>query len=401
MATRRADRGARAFGPDAASAAGIVGAYMAAQNLRTPGPTPLPPAVREALAREMIAHRGTEFASILRDCLDGLQWAFQTRHDIVILTTSGTGGLESVVANTLSPGQRLLVCSMGYFGDRMGKIARAYGVDVVQVDVEPGQAVDPQLIRDRLAADPTVETVFVTHNETSTGVLNPLPEIASAVRQVRPEALLLVDGISSIGSAPIQPEAWGCDVVVAGSQKGWMIPPGLSFVSISPRAWARQAQATLPRYYFDWLLARRAAEEGSTPWTPAVNLFFGLQAALRLMRAEGLEPLFSRHEQLAKYTREGLADLGLRLLADPRYASPTVSTAYVPEGVDAAGLLANVEDRHAVVMAGGQGRLEGKILRIGHMGWVQQSDLTAVLHALAVELHSARTPSAAGAPPGR
>src|SRR5258708_17411820 len=183
---------------------------MATQNLRTPGPTPLPLAVREALARDMIAHRGPEFATILRDCLDGLKWAFQTDHDMVILTTSGTGGLESLVANTLSPGQRLLVASMGYFGERMAKIARAFGVDVVQVDFDPGTAVDPQVVYDRLATEPDIETVFATHNETSTGVLNPLAEIARAVRQIRPDALLLVDGISSIGSGPVEPETWGC-----------------------------------------------------------------------------------------------------------------------------------------------------------------------------------------------
>src|SRR5713101_1075291 len=265
---------------------------MAALNLRTPGPTPLPPAVREALARDMIAHRGPEFATILRDCIDGLKWAFQTRHDVVILTASGTGGLESLVANTLSPGQRLLVASVGYFGDRMGKIARAFGVDVVQVDFEPGSAVDPQVIYEHLARESDIDTVFITHNETSTGVLNPLEEIARAVRQIRPEALLLVDGISSIGSVPVEPEAWGCDVVVAGSQKGWMIPPGLAFVSISPRAWERQARATLPRMYFDWRLHQKSADQGGTPWTPALSLFFALQAALELMRAEGLERIF-------------------------------------------------------------------------------------------------------------
>src|SRR6202165_5898123 len=284
---------------------------MNASNLRTPGPTPLPPAVRDALAGEMINHRGAEFAAVLRDCIEGVQWAFQTQHDVVILTTSGTGGLESLVANTLSPGQRLLVASMGYFGERMGKIARAFGVDVVQIDFEPGRAVDPQVVSDRLAADPGIDTVFVTHNETSTGVLNPLQESARAVRQVRPEALLLVDGISSIGSVPVEPEAWSCDVVVAGSQKGWMIPPGLAFVSISPRAWDRQAQAKLPKFYFDWLPARRSAEEGGTPWTPALSLFFGLQAALQMMRAEGLENLFARHQRLAQFTRDGLADLDL------------------------------------------------------------------------------------------
>lgn len=368
---------------------------MASQNLRTPGPTPLPPAVREALARDMIAHRGSEFAAILRDCTEGLQWAFQTKHDMITLTTSGTGGLESAIANTLSPGQRLLVASMGYFGERVGKLARAYGVDVVPLDVEYGQAVDPQAVQDRLRTEPDIETVFVTHNETSTGVLNPLPEIARAVRQARPEALLLVDGISSIGSVPIEPEVLGCDVVVAGSQKGWMIPPGLAFVAVSRYAWERQEKATLPKFYFDWLLAKRAAEEGGTPWTPALSLFFGLQVALRLMREEGLQQLFERHQHLARFTREGLVDLGLKLLADPRYASPTVTTAYVPDGVHAKWLLKALEERHGVVLAGGQGKLSGQIIRIGHMGWVQQDDLAAVLHALQVELQRARTPSTA------
>ena len=267
-------------------------------NLRTPGPTPLPPAVREALARDMINHRGPEFADVLRDCLDGVQWAFQTRHDVVILTTSGTGGLESLVANTLSPGQRLLVASMGYFGERMGKIARAFGVDVVQIDFEPGQAVDPQVVSDRLAADPSIDTVFVTHNETSTGVLNPLPEIARAVRQVRPEALLLVDGISSIGSVPVEPEAWGCDVVVAGSQKGWMIPPGLAFVSISPRAWERQAQARLPKFYFDWLQAKRVGGRWHDPLDAGAQpvLWFAGGSAAHARRRPRAR-LFERHRQ--------------------------------------------------------------------------------------------------------
>jgi aspartate aminotransferase-like enzyme len=279
----------------------------------------------------------------------------------------------------------------------MGKIARAFGVDVTQLDFAPGAAVDPQVVADRLAAEPEIDTVFVTHNETSTGVLNPLQDIARAVRQVRPDALLLVDGISSIGSVAVEPEAWGCDVVVAGSQKGWMIPPGLAFVSISPRAWQRQAQARLPKFYFDWLQAKQSADKGETPWTPALSLFFGLQVALQLMRAEGLEPLFERHRRLAQYTREGLADLDLRLVADPQFASPTVSTAYVPDGVNAKALLRALEERHSVVLAGGQGRLEGKIIRIGHMGWVTQDDLAAVLRAVQVELNRVRTPSAAAA----
>jgi aspartate aminotransferase-like enzyme len=360
---------------------------MGAQNLRTPGPTPLPPAVREALAKDMINHRGPEFAALLHECTDGLQWAFQTRYDVIILTASGTGGLESLVVNTLSPGQRLLVGSIGNFGERMGKIARAFDVDVTQIDVAPGQALDPQQLVDCLLADPRIDTVFVTHNETSTGVLNPLEELARAVRDCRPEVLLLVDGISSISSVPVEPEGWGCDVIVAGSQKGWMVPPGLAFVSISPRAWARQAQSRLPRFYFDWADARRSAESGETPWTPAVGLLFALQVGLRLMREEGLEHIFERHRRLARFTRDGLADLDLRLLADPRFASPTVTTAFIPDGVSSSALLRALDERHGVVLAGGQGNLSGKILRVGHMGWVQQTELAAVMHALQVELN--------------
>jgi aspartate aminotransferase-like enzyme len=364
---------------------------MGPQNLRTPGPTPLPPQVREAQARDMINHRGPEFATILRECVDGLKWAFQTQNDIVVLTTSGTGGLESLVANTLSPGQRLLVASMGNFGERMAKIARAFGVDVAQVDFANGKAVDPEVVFDRLRADPDIDTVFVTHNETSTGVLNPLADIARAVRHARPDVLLLVDGISSVGSVPVEPEAWGCDVIVAGSQKGWMVPPGLAFVSISPRAWERQAHSTLPKFYFDWQQAKRSAEKGETPWTPAVSLFYALQVGLQLMREEGLEQIFERHQRLARYVREGLSDLDIKLFADPRFASPTVTTACIPEGVNARALLKTLQERHGVVLAGGQAELEGKIFRIGHMGWVQQDELAAVLRALQVELNSAVT----------
>ena len=369
----------------------MIRAHMASQNLRTPGPTPLPPAVRAALARDMVAHRGPEFAAVLRDCLEGLKWAYQTEHDMVILTASGSGGLESLVANTLSPGQKLLAVSIGYFGDRLAAIARAFGVEVIPVRIDDGQAADPEAIAQRLKAESDIDTVFVTHNETSTGVLNPVREIAQAVRQVRPDVLFLVDGISSVGSVPIEPEGWGCDVVVAGSQKGWMIPPGLTFVSISARAWERHKRATLPRVYFDWQLHKKAAADGSTPWTPAVGLFFALQAALRMMRAEGLEQIFQRHVRFGQFTRDSLADLDMRLLADPRYASPTVTTAYLPEGTDSKALLRALHERHDVVLAGGQGRLDGKIVRIGHLGWVVEDDVAEAIRALRIELNSART----------
>jgi aspartate aminotransferase-like enzyme len=213
---------------------------------------------------------------------------------------------------------------------------------------------------------------------------------------VRDDALLLVDGISSVGSVSIEPEAWGLDVVVAGSQKGWMTPPGLAFVSVSPRAWERQAQARLPRAYFDWQAHQRSAARGQTPWTPAVGLFYGLQAGLRLMRDEGLPRLFERHLQMADYTRKGLAELDLPLLADPAHASPTVTTAYVPDGVDGNELIEALRTRHDVVLAGGQGRLEGRIIRVAHLGWFDQDDLDEALLALRIELNKVRSAS----PPG-
>ncbi len=361
-----------------------------AQNLRTPGPTPLPAEVKAALARDMVNHRGPEFAEVLRDCVAGLQWAFDTHNDVLVLTASGTGGLESIVVNTLSPGGRVLVVSIGYFGDRFATIARAFGASVEQLSFPWGRAAHPGQVAERLAADPTLKTVFVTHNETSTGVLNPLADIAAAVREARPEVLLAVDGISSVGSVPIHPDRWQCDVVVAGSQKGWMTPPGLTFVSVSERAWTRQAQARMPRFYFDWQAHRDAMRKGSTPATPAVNLVFGLQAGLAHMRREGLDSIFARHEQVAAFTRAGLVRLGFELFADPTHASPTVTTALPPPDVDVRLLLRRLRERHNVVLAGGQGPYDGRMLRIGHLGDVSEADIAEALAAIEAELPGRR-----------
>jgi aspartate aminotransferase-like enzyme len=363
------------------------------QNLRTPGPTPLPPEVRAALARDMVNHRGPEFAAALAECVAGLKLAFATTNDLLVLTASGTGGLESVVVNTLSPGQPVLVVTIGYFGDRFAEIARVYGADVRTLAVEWGRAADPAAVGERLAADPAIETVFVTHNETSTGVINPLADIAAAVRRARPDALLAVDGISSVGSVPIRTDAWQCDVLVAGSQKGWMVPPGLVFVSVSERAWARRARAHSPRYYFDWLAHKEALAKGSTPATPAVGLVFALQAGLRLLQQEGLETAFARHERLAAFTRQGLVRLGLRLFADPAHASPTVTAALPPHGVDVRALLRRLREAHDVVLADGQGAYVGKMLRIGHLGAVAEADITAAMAALEAELPGSRAPA--------
>ena len=239
-------------------------------NLRIPGPTGLPPSVREAGARQMINHRGPEFAAMLARILEGMKPYFGTASDVAMITTAGTGGLEAAVVNTLSPGDRVLGVSIGSFGDRFAKIARTYGADVTKIDVEWGRAADPAVVREALAAAPGYRAVLLTHNETSTGVMNPIPELAAVVRELAPEALILVDSVSGLGAVPFQMDAWGVDVVVTGSQKAWMSAPGLAMIAASERAWAAMETATMPRVYLDLRAHRDAQAKGQTPWTPAV-----------------------------------------------------------------------------------------------------------------------------------
>ena len=351
-------------------------------NLRVPGPTPCPEEVLQAGARQMINHRGPEFAQLIGACHDGLQKVFHTTNDIAILTASGTGGLEAAVVNTLSPGDKLLCVSVGVFGDRFCQVAGAYGADVTKLSFPLGEAADPDAIRSALQADPSIKAVAVTHNETSTGVTNDLQAIAQVVRES--DALLLVDAISSLGCIPLDTDAWGCDVVVTGSQKGFMVPPGLAFVGVGPRAWEASKSATTPRFYLD--LDRHVSyyKRGQTPWTPAVSVMFALERALELMLAEGMDAIHRRHAEVARITREGVVALGLELFArDERYASDTVTAVKVPEGVEAGELLGTMRSEHGVVVAGGQGpAMEGKVFRIGHLGYVTPEDVSGVLDAL-------------------
>ena len=356
-------------------------------NLRTPGPTPLPPAVREALARDMVDHRGSEFAEAFKEVTAGLKELFRTSNDLLILTGSGTGGLEAAVANLFSAGERVLVVSIGYFGERFGTIARAFGLDVVKLDFGPGEAADPAAIASALESDQTISAVLVTHNETSTGTTNDLEAIARVVKQA--DRLFVVDAVSSIGSIPLDTDRLGCDVVISGSQKSWMIPPGLAYISLSPRAWEAQARARLPRFYWDFGQARRWAETGMTPWTPAVGLVFAQQAALRLMKDEGLDRIVARHAELADFVRESLRELGLELVPrDRARASNTVTAFYLPDGVAAK----DVQDRLRVAgvrLAGGQGALAGRVLRLGHLGFVHRPELEEAVDALARALQPA------------
>ncbi|HKZ50403.1 MAG TPA: alanine--glyoxylate aminotransferase family protein [Dehalococcoidia bacterium] len=349
-------------------------------NLRIPGPTPCPPEVLEAVGRPMIGHRGRLFAALIKQVSQRLQEFFQTQQDVLILTASGTGGMEAAVVNTLSPGDKVLVVSIGEFGQRFAAIAQTYGAVVTRLDYEPGQAADPDDVRQALRNDSDIVAVLVTHNETSTGVTNPLQKIAEAVREF--DKLLLVDGVSSVGSIPVEMDAWGLDVLVTGSQKGWMVPPGLAFVSMSERAWQAQQRARMPRFYLDLARHRDSLAKGQTPWTPALSILFGLEVALERMVEEGREAVFARHARLGQMVRDGVRALGLELLADERVASNTVTAVKMPAGIEAKALTRLLEDEFGVVLAGGQGNLAGKIFRIGHLGWVTEEDIQETLTAL-------------------
>ncbi len=349
-------------------------------NLRIPGPTPVPREVAEAGAADMINHRGPEFAELVARVTQGVKQVYQTSNDVLILTTSGSGGMEAAVVNHVSPGDKVLVVTIGVFGKRFLEIVQTYGGQPTELTFDFGTAADPARIDEALAADPELKAVLVTHNETSTGVTNPLKEIAAAVR--KHDRLLIVDAISSLSSIPVETDAWGLDVVVSGSQKGWMVAPGLAFVSVSPRAWEAQARCTTPRFYFDLQRAKGSAEKGQTPWTPAVSLFFQLDRALDMLFAEGLPNVYERHHRLAEKTRRGLQDLGLELFAAEGSRSDTVTAVKVPGGVDGSLITKTARTEFSTVLAGGQGSLSGKIFRFGHLGLVTDQDVDDGLQAV-------------------
>jgi len=346
----------------------------------------------------MVNHRGREFAALISRVAERLKDWFQTSNDVLILSASGTGGLESAVVSTLSPRDRVLSVSIGAFGERFAAIADTYGAEVIPLQYEWGQAARAEDVRQALAEHPDVKAVLVTHNETSTGVTNPLEEIARAIRSqesgVRSQGpsrasgrtdgpLVLVDAVSSLGAIPFEADGWGLDVVVTGSQKGWMVPPGLAFVSMSERAWRAYENAKMPRFYLDLGRHRDALPKGQTPWTPAMSIFFGLDVALERMAEEGAERIFTRHASMGRMVREGVKAFGLELLCqDERYASDTVTAIKCPEGVEVSALRNTMEDEYNVVIAGGQGKLQGKIFRIGHLGLVEEEDIRETLAAL-------------------
>jgi len=355
------------------------------QNLRIPGPTPLPDGVREAGMRQMVGHRGPEFQELVLRVSGGMRPAFKTSGDVMILTSSGTGGLESAIVSFLSPGDAVLSVSIGNFGERFAKIARAYGANVTQLEFEWGQAADPEAVRASIrsmtAAGAAPGAVLLTFNETSTGVTNPLAQLAEAVRVEAPDSLIIVDGVSGIGAMPFEMDAWDIDVVVTGSQKAWMIPPGLAMAAASDRAWAAAETATMPRFYFDLVKHRDALPRGQTPWTPAVGLFFQLEAALVLIEAEGYEGVYARHAACGAAARAGLQAMGFELFADPAYASNSVTSAHVPADVEWSAINKQIHAR-GLVLAGGQGKMKGKLFRIGHLGDVNVGDIVRAIEVL-------------------
>ncbi len=356
-------------------------------QLRVPGPTPCPPEALQAMARQMINHRGGEFAKILNSVTEKLKQVFQTRGDVFLLTASGTGGLEAAIVNTLSPGDKVLAVSNGFFGERFAEIAEQYGAQVNRLNFELGKPLDPAAVNKALKTDGDIKAVLVTHNETSTGMTNDIGKISAVINEF--DKLLLVDAISSLGCIDLPVDDWHCDIVVTASQKGWMVPPALAMVSVSEKAWQAHAQAKMPRYYWDFTKAKEYLQKGQTPWTPAISVFYALNATLDLMLSEGLPNIFARHARVAQIARDGIKSLGLSLFPEEDYASDTVTAVSAPQ-IDIPKLIQILRDEHDVVIAGGQRELSGKIFRIGHLGSVYDDDIKLVLEALAKALPQAR-----------
>ncbi|MEG3848965.1 alanine--glyoxylate aminotransferase family protein [Microcoleus sp. herbarium19] len=355
--------------------------------LMIPGPTPVPEAALLAMAKHPMGHRSKEFDAIFAECTENLKWLHQTSSDVLSLTVSGTGAMEAGIINFLSAGDRVLVGTNGKFGERWAEVAEAYGLNVEIVKAEWGQALDPENFREKLEADTEkqIKAVIITHSETSTGVLNDLETINRHVK-AHGEALIMVDAVTSLGAANLPMDAWGIDVIASGSQKAYMIPPGLGFVAVSPKAWEAYKTAKLPRYYLDLGKYRKEAAKNTTPFTPPVNMFFGLQVTLQMMKAEGLENVFARHKRLMMTARAAVQALGLPLFAADKAASPAITSVMPPAEVDAQKVRTLMRKRFDISLADGQDHLKGKIFRIGHLGFVCDRDILAAISSLEVVL---------------
>lgn len=358
-------------------------------NLRIPGPVPLPDDVLELVGSQMINHRGPEYADMLDRMTANLRTVFMTQNDVYFITSSGTGAMETAVVNTLSPNDKVLAISVGVFGERFREIAEAYGTDVTRLEFDLGEAADPEKVREALKAIPDCKAVLFTHNESSTGVSNPLKELCEVIHE-ESDALILVDAVSSAGGMPIAVDAWGIDVVATASQKSWVAPPGIAMVTFSKKAWQAHATSQLPKYYYDVQQYEDYLKIGQPPFTPCLPAMFAIEKSLESMVAEGIETVFERHHSVAEHTRDGARSLGLDLLPDPQYASDTVTAIRLPEDIDGKEFLARVRSEHNVILGGGQKSLTGKIFRIGHMGWVETAHIDEALEAAGRTLREMR-----------
>jgi aspartate aminotransferase-like enzyme len=355
--------------------------------LLTPGPTPVPPEVLAELARPVIHHRERDFREIYERCLARLQDVYRTKNDVLMFTTSGTGAFESAVANLTSAGDRQLVLSAGNFGERWAGMARAFGADLVHVRLEWGETPEPEDLRSALADAGDVKVVYLTHSETSTGVVCDVQALAAVAKEAG--ALVVVDAVSSLGAVPLESDLWDIDVVVSGSQKALMCPPGLAFASVSAAALAASATATAPRYVMDWERTRKGQAKLDAPFTPAVSIVRALDVALGLLLDEGLEAAFDRHARLGRACREGAKAMGLELFSPDEERSAVVTAIRAPDGVDSTTVVKGLRDRFGMTIANGQGDLKGKIFRIGHIGWFDIFDITSALAAVELVLTDA------------
>jgi aspartate aminotransferase-like enzyme len=346
-------------------------------NLRIPGPTTLYPEVQKAMASPAFTHRGADFEKLINDVTEKLKEVFHTKGDVLLLSASGTGGLEAAIANTLSPHDKIIAVSIGTFGDRFAKIAKVYGAEVIDIKFEFGTAADPLEIQKALIKNPDAKAVLVTHNETSTGVTNDLETIAKIVKE-HSDALLIVDGVSSVAAIPLPTDEWKCDVVITASQKGFGTPPGLSMISMSDKAWKYYEKSEMPKFYFDLGKAKISLSKKQTPFTPSTHLIAGLDIGLKLMLKETLPVIIQRHKRTAEKVRKAVKEMGLSLLAPESHASPvltSVKTERTPE------IIEKMRER-GIELAGGYGPLKGKIFRIGHLGFFTDEEIDEALSNL-------------------
>ena len=357
---------------------------MDKEYLLAPGPTPIPPEVLLTMALPIVHHRAPVYEKILQGVREGLKYLFQTKKEVLIFASSGTGAMEGAVTNTLCAGDKAIVVEGGKFGERWANICRAYGVKAQVLPVEWGRSIDPALINQALKEDPSIKAVFTQATETSTGVIYPIQEIAGIVSRY-PGTLIVVDAVSHLGAVELPMDEWNLDIVVAGSQKALMLPPGLAFAALSDKAWEFVGKSTLPKFYFDFKKELKNLTQNQSAYTPAVSLVMGLAESLKKIREEGLENIFARHARLAKATREAMLALGLGLYAPQAYSN-AVTAVVAPPGVDGQKVVKILRDKHHLTIAGGQDQAKGKIFRIAHLGYVDKFDIIMAVAAVEMTL---------------